>query len=371
VQGLGISSGVTGSRASVIILDDICDRVNTLESATEREKVYKAVASDILKLADTDAQIIWIRTPWTEDDAAERMLETGEWEHLRMPVADDLEGIEVYENNKFIKRLPLWAPRWTKEALERQRKMDAVEFDRAYRCLCRYIGSSTFPSFDRCLTFGYTLSPEELGECTIFVGTDLSTRTRRGTRIVVGAVKPNGVCCVIDTESLQNPAELPDAFQRINEAYHPLIFAVENDAQQDIVVQLIGKQTRLPIEGFLTGKSKFDPKEGLPALERAMREGRWQFCCPFKSENEIPPNSPWKLLIKEFRGHLLDAASEEDSVMATYKLFQCVNKYWMPPVKEEKPDLGMFSLWYNVLDEGEIEELNDPHSKLIGVPFNV
>jgi hypothetical protein len=97
--GLGISSkSLIGSHPDgVLLLDDIHDEENT-SSTRERQAVINKVTGTIMPFVVEDAGrpagermstwFIAVGTPWTEDDAYNYLKTTGEYEFLKLPVAE-------------------------------------------------------------------------------------------------------------------------------------------------------------------------------------------------------------------------------------------------------------------------------------------
>jgi hypothetical protein len=264
-------------------------------------------------------------------------LATKQFAHLKIALADKEDGEEgtythfnMYVNGEFAGKLPLW---WSAEEYERRRREsnDLADFDRAYHLRILSQGTRTFPSFDKTLRFrGNMPLPASVVEGRIFVGCDPSSKTRRGTLVVVGSIGSDGVVRVFEAYQLANPSDIPDLFKDIDDRLHPEIFAVEGDAQQDALIDQWGEETQLEIVAIQTGVRKLDPMLGLAGLETMFKRYQWEFYIPYNSEEEIPADSVWARIIHEFRNHLLEARNSEDAVMACYMLYRARLHFWEP-----------------------------------------
>ena len=79
------SRAIIGKRPNWLIIDDINDENNT---ASEREtrKVKKILTANIFPAANTAIIKIIIGTPWNEADALHYCLQTGQFDHIKIPV---------------------------------------------------------------------------------------------------------------------------------------------------------------------------------------------------------------------------------------------------------------------------------------------
>lgn len=112
------SSAIIGKRPWYLVLDDINDEKNTASERKLRE-VKKILKGTIFPAANTAEWLITIGTPWTEADALHYCLNTGIYEHIKIP---------VYTNEK-----PTWPEMYDEEAIEKERaKAGEIEFARMF-----------------------------------------------------------------------------------------------------------------------------------------------------------------------------------------------------------------------------------------------
>jgi len=79
IQARGVLTAGIGTRADVIIFDDVCDLKNTTEDA-QRNKVKETIRSTWLsRLDQVEGRALWIATPWHPDDATNDMMTDPLW----------------------------------------------------------------------------------------------------------------------------------------------------------------------------------------------------------------------------------------------------------------------------------------------------
>src|SRR5262249_54130662 len=122
VSAFGIGAGSTGSRADLLVCDDIVD-VRALRSRAERERVKAYFHENLLNLLEPDGRFWGLFTPWHRDDLNSELKHNAAFALFRRAVGDDLE--------------PVWPEKWPRERLgERRQEIGSVAFARAYRLVC-------------------------------------------------------------------------------------------------------------------------------------------------------------------------------------------------------------------------------------------
>lgn len=96
IKSVGVGSGVTGSPADLLILDDPHKGRAEADSRRLRDSVWDWWSGDFLTRLSPGGSIIAMLTPWHEDDWAHRVLEQdgeesqgGDWRVLRIPAFAD------------------------------------------------------------------------------------------------------------------------------------------------------------------------------------------------------------------------------------------------------------------------------------------
>src|SRR5262245_10987679 len=119
VAAFGVGSASTGSRADLLVCDDIVD-VRSLRSAAERRRVKAYFHENLLNQLEPDGRLWCLFTPWHVDDLNGALKANPAYALFRRAVGDDLE--------------PVWPEKWSRERLEeRRREIGAAAFARAYR----------------------------------------------------------------------------------------------------------------------------------------------------------------------------------------------------------------------------------------------
>src|SRR5262245_11238808 len=119
VAAFGVGSASTGSRADLLVCDDIVD-VRSLRSAAERRRVKAYFHENLLNQLEPDGRLWCLFTPWHMDDLNSALKANPSYALFRQAVGDDLE--------------PVWPEKWPRERLEERRaEIGTAAFARAYR----------------------------------------------------------------------------------------------------------------------------------------------------------------------------------------------------------------------------------------------
>jgi hypothetical protein len=118
VQAFGVGAGSTGTRADLLVCDDIVD-VRALQSRAERRRVIDYFHDNLMNLLEPDGRFWGLFTPWHHDDLNSRLKKNGAYALFREPVGADLE--------------PIWEAKWPAERLrERKAEIGSLSFARGY-----------------------------------------------------------------------------------------------------------------------------------------------------------------------------------------------------------------------------------------------
>ncbi len=122
VAALGVGSVATGTRADLLVCDDIVD-VKSLRSRADRERVKSYFHENLMNLLEPNGRFWGLFTPWHIDDLNSNLKRNPAYALFRRAVGDNLE--------------PVWAEKWNSERLEeRRREIGTLSFARAYRLVC-------------------------------------------------------------------------------------------------------------------------------------------------------------------------------------------------------------------------------------------
>jgi predicted phage terminase large subunit-like protein len=113
----------------VLVVDDINNEQNT-SSAKELEGVMKILTGTIFPTITKDTWVVFIGTPWVENDVLHRVSSTGEFVHVKTPVMErDEDGVEFDGENVRL----AWPDMFGVEEIRKQKKLaGTVEFARMF-----------------------------------------------------------------------------------------------------------------------------------------------------------------------------------------------------------------------------------------------
>jgi hypothetical protein len=122
VAAYGVGGGSTGTRADLLICDDIVD-VRSLHSRIERERAAEFFENNLMHLLEPDGRFWGLFTPWHGDDINARLKRRHDvFALFRRSIDDDLT--------------PVWPQKWPRERLEeRLREIGPASFARGYRLM--------------------------------------------------------------------------------------------------------------------------------------------------------------------------------------------------------------------------------------------
>jgi phage terminase large subunit-like protein len=120
VAAFGVGAGSTGTRADLLICDDIVD-VRSIRSCHERERVADYFTNNLMNLLEPDGTFWGLFTPWHSDDLNARLKKnTTAYSLLSRPINANFESI--------------WPEKWpTERLLARKEEIGSASFARGYR----------------------------------------------------------------------------------------------------------------------------------------------------------------------------------------------------------------------------------------------
>lgn len=84
VRAAGITGGVTGYGADLVVLDDLYANLEEANSPTHRQKVEELIWSVVMTRLSKTGSVVGIMTRWHDEDAFGVLARKG-WEHIRLP----------------------------------------------------------------------------------------------------------------------------------------------------------------------------------------------------------------------------------------------------------------------------------------------
>jgi predicted phage terminase large subunit-like protein len=121
VAAYGVGAGSTGTRADLLVCDDIVD-VRALHTASERNRVADYFHDNLMNLLEPDGRFWGLFTPWHADDLNSRLKKNAAFALFHRAIGAELE--------------PIWPEKWPAAKLKARRdEIGATSFARGYRLL--------------------------------------------------------------------------------------------------------------------------------------------------------------------------------------------------------------------------------------------
>jgi predicted phage terminase large subunit-like protein len=121
VAAFGVGAGSTGTRADLLVCDDVVD-VRALHSRAERDRTADYFENNLMNLLEPDGRFWGLFTPWHTDDLNARLKRNEAYAVFSRTVGPDLE--------------PVWPEKWSREwLLARKAEIGAASFARGYHLL--------------------------------------------------------------------------------------------------------------------------------------------------------------------------------------------------------------------------------------------
>ena len=119
VAAFGVGAGRTGTRADLLVCDDVVD-VRALHSRADRDRVADYFTNNLMNLLEPDGRFWGLCTPWHADDLNSRLKKTGAYPLFRRAIGPDFD--------------PVWPEKWPAERLKaRKEEIGSASFARGYR----------------------------------------------------------------------------------------------------------------------------------------------------------------------------------------------------------------------------------------------
>lgn len=278
LEAFGMDSNVTGSRKDLIVLDDPLDK-RAISSIAYRESVQESFDNDVMNLLEPDGRLVIIGTVWNLEDL---------YHVIRRKSAENGFAILFQAYNENLEPL-LWEAKWSKEDLEKRRAQNRRAFDRGFRNIAVSDKEALFKRdvISKCIKIidkpQDIMNIIKIGSFKIYIGVDLAiskSDTAAYTVIFVIAVSESGQRIPLDI--FRDRISATDTGRKILEykrKYNPDYIFVENVSYQESqleIVKLIAPDENMPIEGFMTGKQKYDEYVGLPGLASEFENDMWE-----------------------------------------------------------------------------------------------
>lgn len=278
------SGSVLGSRADLVVFDDLCNYGNTLTEYA-RDKMNEWIG-EVLSRLRPDARVMAIGHIWHEKDQLQRLAKIPGWGYLRE---------EAYSKDKATgRRIPLAPRAMSLKAIDdKARDLGPVQSEMMLfnRMPSRSMGRFKQSMFDRCLALGKGLRfADSWSGSPTYTGVDLGFTKEVGSDLTVMftvAVIPGGRRQVIDIRAGKwSGTEIGEHLRDIQRRYGSTI-AVETNGGVNLLMDVFSEGDCLAISRHNTNASnKHNIAHGVETLALELDQGRWMLPC---DGNMVPP----------------------------------------------------------------------------------
>lgn len=231
VAAFGVGTGSTGTRADLLVCDDVVD-VRALRRRAERDRAADYFTNNLMNLLEPDGRFWGLCTPWHADDLNARLKKSGAYPLFRRAIGPEFE--------------PLWPEKWPAERLrERMAEIGSASFARGYRLVP--IADDETPIRPAWVRFW--AEPAECDAVLLSVDPAVSTSAKSDRSALVllgrtttpaGAVEVRVLACAARRVRAPDLVALIDAFDR---EYNPALVLFESNAAFLGMKDLFAKQT--------------------------------------------------------------------------------------------------------------------------------
>lgn len=275
------ADSILGSRATTVVLDDICTWANTL-TEDGRQKMIEWLGSVFSRLTKDRVRVIALGNYWHKDDALNDLVRSKGFAYSRDP---------AYRLGPNDERIPTAPQCLSLEKIARlERQLGALQAERMLLCRAASIELGRFrsPWFARALEDGRGFPfrpPAVRGAC--YTGVDLGYTKKLGndltsmvTCMVLEEGDNAGRRLIVDVRSGHwSAAEVRSNLAEVRDAYHPII-GVESNGAQRMVSELLSEMLAIPLIDRETNVNKYHYATGVESLANEVAMGFWIFPCP-------------------------------------------------------------------------------------------
>jgi predicted phage terminase large subunit-like protein len=177
VAAFGIGTGSTGTRADLLVCDDVVD-VRALRSRAERDRTADYFTNNLMNLLEPEGRCWCLFTPWHADDLNARLKKSPAFSVYRKPVGDDFT--------------PVWPEKWPAANLRaRKEAIGSSSFARGY--LLRAIADEDVPIRPEWVRFWTDPAKCEQVILSVDPAVSIAAKADRSALVVLGrvAAQPN------------------------------------------------------------------------------------------------------------------------------------------------------------------------------------
>jgi predicted phage terminase large subunit-like protein len=214
VTAMGIGAASTGTRADLLICDDIVD-VRAIRSAAERDRVKVYYRENLVNLLEPDGRLWNVFTPWHRDDLNAELKKNGVYALFRRAVGDDLT--------------PVWPEKWPRERLHARRdEIGPTSFARAYRLVC--VPDDAVPIRPESVRFWY----DEANYERVILAVDPAVSAKRtadaSALVTLGETGQGEIHCLAPLALRVPMPDLVNLIAAVDQRWHPQVILFEANA---------------------------------------------------------------------------------------------------------------------------------------------
>ncbi|MSR53760.1 MAG: hypothetical protein EXS09_10790 [Gemmataceae bacterium] len=213
LTAIGIGASSTGSRADILVCDDIVD-VKALHSRAQRDRVKQNFRNNLMNLLEPDGRFWGLCTPWHRADLNAELKQNTAYPLFRRAIGDDLQ--------------PVWEERWPTSALAaRKAEIGAASFARGYRLVPLADDHTAI----RLEWVKYWTKEVERNRTILSVDPAISTQNRADrSALVVLAECGNEIRCVDMKAWRVSTPDLISLIGMMDSQWHPDVILFESNA---------------------------------------------------------------------------------------------------------------------------------------------
>lgn len=241
VTSIGVGASLTGTRADLLVCDDIVD-IKSLASRAERQRIKNYFRDNLMNLLEPGGRCWCLFTPWHNDDLNNELKKNGAFQHFRRAISENLE--------------PIWPERWPRQRLqERKNEIGSTSFARGYRLVP--LADEDVPIRTEWIRFWDTERPCERIILSIDPAVSAKAKADASALVVLGKIG-NEIRCLESTARRVAAPELVQLIDQTDRRWQPDAILFESNAAfagiKDLLIRHAGFGPK--IKGIVQTKEK-------------------------------------------------------------------------------------------------------------------
>lgn len=228
VTAIGVGSSLTGTRADLLVCDDIVD-VKSMASRAERERVKAYFRDNLMNLLEPNGRCWALFTPWHADDL------NGELKRN--------ESFECFSRAIDANLTPVWPARWPRHRLAARRKeIGATSFARGYRLVP--LAEEDLPIRREWIRYWTTDAEPKRIILSIDPAVSVTEKADASALVVLAESEKNQIRCLDTLARRVNAPDLIRLIEDVDRRWNPEVILFESNAAfkgiKDLLVRYAG-----------------------------------------------------------------------------------------------------------------------------------